>query len=63
MKILVTAEASETRRAYTVSFEDLGITNSQWNLFNEKQRAGLLNAFLEQLPEHPYWTLYKYEER
>lgn len=58
-KIKVIVEPCEIKRTFTVDFEDLNITEAQWNVLAKAKQMVLINDFLSNEPEQPYWVAEK----
>lgn len=59
MKIRVNYEASETQRRDVLDFEDLGITEQEWNEMDKEAKVLILMTDAEK--ETPYWVVDNFE--
>jgi len=62
MKIQITLEASETNTSRSVDIEDLGFTESEWELLHSEQKKEAIESYVMELSEQPYWMLDNFEE-
>lgn len=63
MKINIEAEVSEFNYGEMVDLEtDLGIPKEEWDSLNEEQREEILQEYLNEQHNQPYWVFTKYEE-
>jgi len=62
MKIQITLEASETNTSRSVDIEDLGFTESEWELLPESEKKASIESYVMGLSEQPYWVLDSFEE-
>jgi len=62
MKIKITLEASETNTSRSVDIEDLGFTESEWELLHSEQKKEAIESYVMELSEQPYWMLDNFEE-
>jgi hypothetical protein len=61
MNIIIFASPSVTADAsFKVSLDDLGYTKKEWNKLKESERASILQTWLDQSSEPPYWALNDY---
>jgi hypothetical protein len=63
MKIKVELTPNTTTNTITVTLEDLGLTQEQWDEMDEGQKEETLNNHLFDLPEQPYWMVDKFKEK
>jgi len=62
MKVKINLEASETQYKRTIDIEDLGFTESQWELLSQKEKQTAIESYVMELSEQPYWMLDSFEE-
>lgn len=56
MKITLRLIASDTSRREVVDvYDDMGISEEDWNALSDSQKNKYLDEFAENLPEQPYW--------
>lgn len=53
-KITINWEASQDNGSLSVSFEELGITEDQWNEMSETDRDEILQQYLDELPQQVF---------
>lgn len=57
MKIKLKLGVSEESRSMTITPDELGYTEEDWDSFDEEQKHNLIVSFVDNLPESPYWVL------
>jgi hypothetical protein len=62
MKINIDLEVSESKTSRTVDTENLGFTESEWELLNSEQKREAIESYVVELSEQPYWMLDSFEE-
>lgn len=63
MKIRVKTEVSQTRDITDIDFEDLGLTEEEWNSLNNDEKTEKLQDFVDESPNQPYWIVETFEEK
>ena len=63
MKISVSLEVSQNSGSHTFELDDLNITEKAWNKLSEQKQTDLLQQYINDLPEQPYWVVYSYKEK
>lgn len=63
MKIQVYIEASETKNVKTVDIGDLDFSEKEWNNLSESRKTEIIEEYVEDLPEQPYWMLERFKEK
>lgn len=61
MIIHIRTEASRKQDNDSVSVEELGITEDEWNSLNPEERNGVLMEWIGE-KERPYWMLVDHQE-
>lgn len=61
-KIRLKLEASEDFRYRSVSIEELGFTEEEWDALSEADKKLELQKYANDLPEQPYWYVGNYED-
>lgn len=62
-KIKLVLGASSTSKRETVDvLSDLGFSDKMWEKLSEEEKQKELIAFVNELPEQPYWELESHEE-
>lgn len=59
--IIVKAEPDSDSRSFTYSFEDLGVTEQEWDSLNDDAKDELLQDTLNKESEQPYWVVSRYQ--
>jgi hypothetical protein len=57
MKIIADATVSATSLSQTLTLDDLGITEQEWNKMNEEERMELIQEAFEGKSEDPEWEV------
>ena len=56
MQVKVTISASETRKSFNVSLEDLGTTDEDWAEMTDESREKLIEEYIDGF-DQPYWGI------
>ena len=65
MEISVKACPSEsTERTFKIDIErDLSISLIMWNAFDDEQKREIIQAYLDDVPDQPYWAFDGYTSK
>ena len=62
MQVKVTISASETRKSFNVSLEDLGTTDEDWAEMTDESREKLIDEYIDGF-DQPYWGIDSFYEK
>ena len=62
MQVKVTISASETKRSFNVSLEDLGTTDEDWAEMTDESRKKLIEEYIDGF-DQPYWGIDSFYEK
>jgi len=62
MKIGMSLGVSQETGYRKIDLEDLDYTEDSWNKLSEEQKRDVLEDYINDLPEHPYWVLDTFNE-
>jgi|JI10StandDraft_1071094.scaffolds.fasta_scaffold79961_3 hypothetical protein len=62
MQVKVTISASETRKSFNVSLEDLGTTDEDWAEMTDESREKLIEEYIDGF-DQPYWGIDSFYEK
>ena len=62
MQVKVTISASETRKSFNVSPEDLGTTDEDWAEMTDESREKLIEEYIDGF-DQPYWGIDSFYEK
>ena len=48
---------SESNRTISFDYKDEGYSRNQWEALTADEREEILEKFVENLPEHPFWVI------
>lgn len=60
MQIKVFMDVSEFSDSAKFDFEDLNLTEEQWNGLGDEEKKEALQKAIDDLPTQPYWVLTKF---
>lgn len=63
MKIKAKLEVSENTRSVTFDFDDLGVTQQEWDELNDYAKEQLVKEAVFGLNDQPYWCLDRFTEQ
>ena len=62
MQVKVTISASETRKSFNLSLEDLGTTDEDWAEMTDESREKLIEEYIDGF-DQPYWGIDSFYEK
>jgi hypothetical protein len=62
MQVKVTISASETRKSFNVSLEDLGTIDEDWAEMTDESREKLIEEYIDGF-DQPYWGIDSFYEK
>jgi len=57
MKIKVKLEVSQNNSIKNFDLEDLDITESEWQKLSKDEKIELIQIYVNDMPEQPYWMV------
>lgn len=63
MKIKVEMTPNTTTNVMTIDLEYLDVTEQEWNEMDNEDKEEIINNYIGNLPEQPYWMVDTFSER